>query len=188
MNITPEHINDVFNKAKLIVTPQALQTSIDAIAIDMSKDLHDKNPILLTVMNGALFFAAELAKRLNFPLELDYCHATRYQGETAGGTVVHWIKQPSIDLAGRHVVVVDDILDGGITLKEVVHYCNAMGAKQTDTVVMLDKPAARLKDGLPEATYHGLEIPNDYVFGMGLDYHNYLRNVPGIYQVAPEHM
>lgn len=188
MNITPEYINEVFNKAKLIVTPEKLQASIDTMAREMAPHLQDKNPILLTVMNGALFFAAELAKRLNFPLELDYCHATRYQGETAGGMVVHWIKQPSIDLAGRHVVVLDDILDGGITLKEVVHYCNSMGAKQTDTAVMLDKPAARIEGGLEQATYSGLAIPNDYVFGMGLDYHNYLRNTPGIYQVAPEHM
>jgi len=188
MNITPEYINKVFEKSKLIITPEELQDSIDIMAKDMDKDLHDKNPILLTVMNGALFFAAELAQRLNFPLELDYCHATRYQGETAGSLVVNWIKQPSIDLAGRHIVVLDDILDGGITLKEVVHYCNNMGAKKTDTAVMLDKPAARIEGGLSKATYFGLEIPNDYVFGMGLDYHNYLRNVHGIYQVAPEYM
>ena len=187
MEITPELIDAVYNTATQVVSPENMQAGLDRMANEIDVAMRDLDPIMLTVMNGGMIPAAELAKRLNFPMQMDYLHATRYCGETSGGQQVHWLKQPAIDLAGRNVLIVDDILDGGITLQAVMDYCRNMGAKSVKTAVMLDKPDARIEGGVAEADFKGLDIPNDYVFGMGLDYHDYLRNVPGIYAVAEQY-
>ena len=85
------------------------------------------------------------------------------------------------------MVIVDDILDGGITLNEILKYCQENGAKEVYSAVLVDKASARLPSGLPTADFCGLTVENHYVFGFGMDYKGYLRNAPGIYVVAPEH-
>jgi hypoxanthine phosphoribosyltransferase len=187
-NITPEFIREVYKTAKPIFTREAISKALDDMAKQMEAELHDKNPIMLTVMNGGLITTSELALRLNFPMEMDYVHATRYTGETTGGASVHWKHEPSVDLEERVVVVVDDILDGGLTLSAIIEYCEGRKAKKVYTAVLLDKTEARHPGALPKADFTALEVENEYVFGFGLDYHEYLRNVPGIYKVAKEHM
>jgi len=90
-------------------------------------------------------------------------------------------------LKDRAVLIVDDILDGGLTLSAIVDYCRAQGARSVLTAVLVDKLNARLPDGLHSADFCGLHVDNHYVFGYGMDYKGYLRNAPGIYMVAPEH-
>jgi len=187
-NITPDYINLVYRSATCLFSKQEVMQAIDTMAHTMEAELKDQNPVMLTVMNGGLITTSELALRLNFPMQMDYVHATRYTGETTGGASVHWKHEPSIDLEGRVVVVVDDILDGGLTLSAIIEYCEGRQAKKVYTAVLLDKTEARQPGALAKADFTGLAVANEYVFGFGLDYHEYLRNIPGIYKVAKEHM
>ena len=179
-------IKEVFDKATQLYTMDDLNKALDQMALDIHAVLHDKNPIVLCVMNGALIPAGHLLTRLNFPLTIDYIHATRYQGETKGGEL-HWKVKPNIDTKGRAVLVVDDILDGGVTLAMVLEALKASGATDVYSAVVLDKYTKRVPNGLQQADFVGLKIEDHFVFGFGLDYNHYLRNAPGIYKVAPEH-
>ena len=187
MQLSIEKLNEVLAQAKKLISHDELMVALDGMAIKMHEVLAEENPLMLTVMNGGLITASELAKRLNFPMEMDYVHATRYRGNFSGGAI-HWLHEPKTSLENRVVLIVDDILDGGITLAEIVAYCEKHGAKKVYTAVLLDKYETRENGGLPTADFTGLKIENHFVFGFGLDYHGYWRNVPGIYVVAPQHM
>ena len=149
------------------------------------KNLADINPVLLCVMIGGLVPVGNLLPRLKFPLEIDYIHATRYQGAMSGGTL-QWIVKPRTDLRNRTVLVVDDILDGGITLNEILKEVAAMGASEVYSAVLVDKYQKRVPEGLQKADFVGLQVDDHYVFGYGMDYKEYLRNAPGIYKIAHE--
>ncbi len=179
-------IQDVFEKSTQLFTMDDLNVALDQMASAIHDVLHDKNPVVLCVMNGGLIPTGHLLTRLNFPLTIDYIHATRYRGELQGGAL-HWKVKPSIDIKGRTVLVVDDILDGGVTLAGILETLKADGASDVYSAVVLDKYTKRLPNGLQHADFVGLPIEDHYVFGFGLDYNHYLRNAPGIYKVAPEH-
>jgi len=183
--ITPQLIDAVFNRATLLITDEEIMSATKKMAADITQTLADKNPILLTVMNGGMMFASELAKRLTFPLQMDYLHATRYIG-TSGGENLHWKRLPALDLNQRVVLIVDDLLDGGVTLTGIIDFCKTQKAEAAYTAVMLDKKVKRLPGTIETADFSGLPVGDEYVFGFGLDYYNYLRNVPGIYAVHEE--
>lgn len=185
MNI-PDEIRKVYEDATLLFTHNEVEAALDRMAIDIEKELGDKNPVLLCVMIGGLVPMGNLLPRLDFPLEVDYVHATRYRGKTRGGELV-WKAKPSIDLKGRNVLIVDDILDGGITLAGIVEAIQEMGAESVRTAVLVDKYQKRIEGGLSHADYVGLRIEDHYIFGFGMDYKEYLRNAPGIYVVSPEY-
>jgi hypoxanthine phosphoribosyltransferase len=180
MSLPITELNRVLQNATCLLSHDELMKAFDTLAEKINVVLKEENPILLTVMNGALMTSSELAKRLNFPLEMDYVHATRYRGEFAGGAI-HWLHEPNSSLKDRTVLVVDDILDGGITLAEIVAYCNNHGAKKVYTAVMLDKYQKRVPNGLQKADFVGIEIEDHFVFGFGLDYQGYWRNTNAIY-------
>jgi hypoxanthine phosphoribosyltransferase len=182
----PEHIREVFSKATCLHSKSEVDSALDHMATAISYRLAHTNPVFLCVVVGGIVALGNLLPRLDFPLEVDYVHATRYQNGTRGQELV-WKSYPDMDLAGRTVVIVDDILDGGITLNSILQYCNEHGAKEIFTAVLVDKESARLPDGVPSADFCGLTVENHYVFGFGMDYKGYLRNAPGIYMVAPEH-
>lgn len=182
----PDHIREVFAKSTCLHTKDQIERALDHMAIEMSYELSHANPIFLCVVVGGMIPMGNLLPRLAFPLEVDYVHATRYRGETVGSDL-HWIAKPSIDMAGRHVVVVDDILDGGITLAEIVKFCEQQGAEKVYTAALVEKLREREDDGIKEVDFSGLKVEDHYVFGYGMDYKGYLRNAPGIYVVAPEH-
>lgn len=182
----PEDIEQILKKSECLYTKTQIEIALDLMAENMTKDLATANPLFLCVVIGGIVPLGNLLPRLEFPLEVDYIHVTRYRGETRGGNLI-WKAEPSGDLSNRTIVVVDDILDSGLTLKEVVDYCHRKGAKKVYTAVLVDKEAARQSNGLQKADYVGLPVDNRYVFGYGMDYKEYLRNAPGIFAVAPEH-
>lgn len=137
-------------------------------------------------MIGGMVPLGNLLVRLDFPLEVDYVHATRYKGEITGGDI-EWKVKPSTDLRGRTVLIVDDILDGGATLAAIIDEINAMGAQKVYSAVLVDKYRKRLPNGLQKADFVGLEVDDHYIFGYGMDYNEYLRNAPGIFVVHPDH-
>lgn len=182
----PKKIHEVYAKATCLHSKEQVELALDRLAQDISADLSTTNPIFLCVVIGGLIPLGNLLTRLDFPLEIDYVHVTRYQNDIVGKNVT-WKAKPSLSLEGRTVVIVDDILDGGLTLKTIVDYCNQQKAKQVYTVVLVDKLNARLPEGIQKADFCGLTVENHYVFGYGLDYKSYLRNAPGIFRVAAEH-
>ncbi|MCF6775980.1 hypoxanthine-guanine phosphoribosyltransferase [Thiotrichales bacterium 19X7-9] len=184
--VTSEFIEEVLRDAKEIVSEARLMQAFDQMAEAITLDLKDKEPLFLCVMNGGFMMAAEVLKRLKFPLKMHYIHATRYN-DTCFGSQIEWIQRPPKEIEDREVVLLDDILDGGITLAEIKKHCLAQGAKKVHTAVMLDKKTNREDEGLKSADFIGLEIPDEYVFGFGLDYHGYLRNIPGIFAAARHH-
>jgi hypoxanthine phosphoribosyltransferase len=180
----PKNIHEVFNRSTLIFSKQDVDTALDKMAKDISARFSQSAPILLCVVIGGIVPLGSLLPRLDFPLEVDYIHATRYTGKTLGDQVL-WKARPTVSLEGRVVIVVDDILDAGLTLAAIVDYCNEQKAKEVCTAVLLDKQKTREKGGLEKPDFYGLVVEDRYLFGYGLDYKRYLRNANGIYAVDP---
>jgi hypoxanthine phosphoribosyltransferase len=181
MKIDHISVQNVLAKADQIYTELQVSQAIDAMAETITHRLHDTHPVCLSVMLGGLVLTGQLIPRLNFPLELDYIHATRYLGATEGGEL-HWLKYPTISLRDRTVVIIDDILDEGLTLHAIVEYCRQMGAKQVFSAVLVEKQRVRDKVNI-QADFAGLLVPDRYVFGYGMDYQDQLRYAAGIYAV-----
>lgn len=173
-------MNQVMPEAECLYSLQAIDKSLDRLAMQLDRDYLDKNPVLLCVMNGAVMTMGHLLPKLQFSLETDYIHATRYGDKTVGGEL-NWLARPNIDLNGRHVLLVDDIYDEGITLAALRNFCQQAGATSVKAVVLADKQHSNKYGVQPE--YIGLQIPDRYVFGFGMDYKGYLRNAPGIFAV-----
>jgi hypoxanthine phosphoribosyltransferase len=182
----PKHIREVYSKATRIFSKQEIEQALDNMAKEISWRLADSNPVFLCAVIGGIIPLGNLLPRLAFPLEVDYIHVTRYRGKTYGDEIV-WKTTPTTPLKDRTVVIVDDILDGGLTLAAIVDYCREQVAKEIYTAVLVDKQKKREAGGVEKADINGLVVDDRYVFGYGLDYHEYLRNVPGIYAIAPEH-
>ncbi len=142
----------------------------------------DAPPLYLTVMHGGLPFAAQLAMELGtlgLDLQFDYLHASRYRGETSGGELV-WKHRPATPLRGRRVLLADDILDEGHTMAAITVWCLEQGATDVRIAVLAVKRHDRCVAGT-RADYVGVEVPDRYVFGYGMDYHEQGRNLPAIY-------
>ena len=180
MTITAQEASKVLATAQCCYNKVEIEKAIDQMAKDITEQLGKLEPLLLCVMNGGLIITGDLLLRLDFPLDYDYIHATRYAGKTRGADL-NWISKPHKSLAGRHVLIVDDILDEGITLKELIKYCEQEGVSSVRTAVLVNKLHDRKY--LDTADFIGLTVEDRYVFGYGMDYKGYLRNVPGIYAV-----
>jgi hypoxanthine phosphoribosyltransferase len=179
-------IQNIFDKADCLHNLIAIESALDKMSFAITQKLKDSNPLIICVMVGALIPTGHLLTRLNFPLEVDYIHATRYRDQTRGGDL-HWLVEPRQSLKNRTILVVDDILDGGITLAAIIDYCKQAGAAEVLTAVMVNKVREREPGGDFIPDFVGLETEDRYLFGFGLDYKGYLRNAPGIYAVADEH-
>lgn len=180
--MTPEEVRRVLDEADCLFPRDAVERAIDRLAERTAADLADSNPLVLAVMNGGVVLLGGLLTRWSFPMQLDYLHATRYRGATAGGEHLHWLARPQTPMADRMVVVVDDILDGGVTLSGICEYCWGQGARAVVSIVLVNK-ANPGRDPAITVDYAALEAPNRYLFGYGMDYHDYLRNAPGIFAV-----
>jgi hypoxanthine phosphoribosyltransferase len=180
----PKNIREVFNRSTLIFSKQDIDGALDKMAKDIGERFAESAPVFLCVVIGGIVPLGNLLPRLDFPLEVDYIHVTRYSGKTFGEEII-WKARPTVSLKDRVVVIVDDILDAGLTLSAVVDYCREQKAKEVYTVVLLDKKKSREKGGVKKADFHGLVVDDRYVFGYGLDYKGYLRNVNGIYAIDP---
>jgi len=181
MTNTLQEARAMYAKADLLWSRDDVDAALDRMAADITAKLEDSNPLALCVMIGGLIPAGGLLPRLDFPLQIDYIHASRYRGATQGG-VLHWIVKPSCSLEDRVVLLIDDILDEGVTLAAIIDYCKAAGAREVYSAVLIEKLHDR-KNGL-QATFKGLDVEDRYVFGYGMDYKGYFRNAPGIYAVS----
>ncbi|HEX7972312.1 MAG TPA: hypoxanthine-guanine phosphoribosyltransferase [Thiobacillus sp.] len=176
--MTPLQAQTLLDNAECIATADEVQTVLDRLAGEISQALAGDFLLVLAVMGGAVVFAGQLLPRLRFPLEFDYLHVTRYRGNTQGGAV-EWRVLPGQNVAGRNVLVLDDILDEGETLAAVRDKLLHMGAVHVWSAVLTNKD-----NGLDKpirADFVGLDVPNRYVFGCGMDAYGLWRNLPAIY-------
>lgn len=179
MPLVDEDIVKTQKLADAIYTLDDISAAVDRMAQAIRARLADKNPIMLAVMTGGMIPAGWLLTRFDFPLQVDYIHATRYQGATTGGRL-QWRVRPRLELRGRSVLLIDDILDEGHTLAAIVHECREAGAVEVLSAVPFNKRHDRKAMG---ADFVGLDVPDRYVFGFGMDYKEYWRNLPGVYAV-----
>jgi hypoxanthine phosphoribosyltransferase len=170
----------VLREAELVCSEEEVDRAVERVAAEITARLADANPLVLSVMGGAVVFTGRLLPLLHFPLELDYLHVTRYDGKTRGSEV-RWKARPRTDIRSRTLLVVDDILDEGDTLAAVRDRLLAEGAAAFFSAVFADKDIGRPKP--IRADFVGVRVPDRYVFGFGMDINEYWRNLPAIYAV-----
>lgn len=177
----------LLKNAEEIVSAAEVQKAVARVA-DALNERFDRNgdesfPLVLGVMGGAVVFVGQLLPQLRFPLEFDYIHVSRYGDDDQGGTVV-WKVIPRPNVAGRTIIVLDDILDEGETLAHVKQRLLDMGAAEVLVTVFADKDIKRSKP--VKADIVGLTIPDQFVVGFGMDVHGYWRNLPGLWAVRDD--
>ncbi len=172
-------LHDVLGTATLVHDRETLDEAVRRMGKRIDDSLRGEPAVFLSVMQGGLIFAGQLALAIKTDLLFDYIHATRYRGELTGGEL-HWIKKPDVSLQGRNVILADDILDEGYTLRAIRNYCLERGANHVLIAVMCRKNHDRTAAGI-HADFCGVEVPDKYVFGFGMDFHGQGRNLPGIY-------
>ena len=176
--MTRPDAQQLLDHAERLASEEEVQTVLDRLADEIGVVLADAFPLVLAVMGGAVVFAGQLLPRLRFPLEFDYLHVTRYRGKTEGGEV-EWRVLPGQNVVGRNVLVLDDILDEGETLAAIRDKLVEMGAAHVWSAVLTDKDNGLAKP--IRADFVGLDVPNRYVFGCGMDAYGLWRNLPAIY-------
>ncbi len=180
-DLSHQDIVQVRNKADVLISEQEVMKAIDSVAESIESSIINDVPILLCVMKGGLMLTAALMQRITSPMVLDYVHVDRYRNKTQGSSI-HWHKEPDTPLNGRTVIIVDDILDEGYTLQELIAYCQAKGAKKVLSAVLLKKKLSVTPTNV-SPDFIGLEVTDRYVFGWGMDYKGYLRNLSSIYAI-----
>lgn len=178
-----DHLQQVRNKAEQLFDMAAVDAAIDNVAEQITQTLAGSNPVVITVMNGGLVFAGKLLPKLDFLLEQDYLQVSRYGNATQGGDL-QWLAEPKQDLTNRTVLIVDDILDQGITLQAVTNYCLEAEAKTVMSAVLVEK--LRQEKACCSADFVALQTSDVFLFGCGLDYQSYWRNAPGIFALKGE--
>jgi hypoxanthine phosphoribosyltransferase len=182
MTDTVDELNQVMAEADCLVDENRVYSAIHTMADQITERLKETNPLLLCVMNGGLILTGQLLPLLKFPVQAEYLHATRYRQETTGG-ILEWKLRPEVDMNGRTIIIVDDILDEGTTLCAIADYCKAHGAAEVLTAVLVDKQHDRKARPDLKADFTGLTVEDRFLFGFGMDYKGYWRNAPGIYAV-----
>ncbi|OGT96112.1 MAG: hypoxanthine-guanine phosphoribosyltransferase [Geobacteraceae bacterium GWB2_52_12] len=180
--MTVDQISQVLQDADLLVNEEEVRVAIDRMAGEITARLEKSKPVVITIMNGGLIFAGQILTKLVFPLEIDYIHATRY-GNEIKGEELNWIVKPQSELKGKTVLLLDDILDEGITLAAIARYCLQQGAAEVLMAVLVEKLHLRKVTPGMRADFTGVEVGDRFVLGYGLDYKGYWRNAPGIYAV-----
>lgn len=168
----------ILDSADLIHSAAAVDAAIKRVAAEIAAKLEDQYPLVLSVMGGAVVFTGRILPMLNFPLDFDYIHASRYGAATAGGPV-DWKVEPKGNVSGRVVLVLDDILDIGDTMLAIRQRILGLGARAFYCAVLTDKEKRQAKP--IHADFVGLSLPDRYVFGCGMDAHGVWRNLPAIY-------
>ena len=178
--ISGQQACDILQQADLIVSAEQVQATMLRLAQEINAALADKYPVVLSVMGGAVVFTGQLLPLLNFPLDFDYLHVSRYGSNQQGGEL-KWTVEPRENIAGRVVLVLDDILDEGATMVEIKRRVLDLGAAEFYCAVFADKLKGKTKP--IHADFVGVEVPNRFVFGYGMDMQGVWRNLPAIYAI-----
>ena len=160
---------------KILFDQNKLDVKMNEIAAKLNKKYEGEQPIVVPVLNGAMIFASDLIKKLNFKLTIDPIKASSYEGTNSTGKV-KIVQDIKSDVKNRPVIFIEDIIDTGRTLSSLTKVMKKRGASSVEVVTMLDKPAARVVDF--HADYCCFDAPNNFLVGYGLDYNGLYRNLP----------
>jgi len=163
---------------EVLISSERLQARVDELAAEINRDYAGLRPVLICVLKGAVFFMADIARRLDIELEMDFMAVSSYGSSTDSSGVVRILKDLDMDIEGRNVLIVEDVIDSGLTLKYLTKNLNSRHPASLDIVTLLDKPGRR-KALLP-CRYVGFEVGNEFVVGYGLDFAEKYRNLPFI--------
>ncbi len=180
MTVSIQRARDILQQAELLYSAEQVQASLHKVARQINAALADTHPLVLSVMGGAVVFTGQLLPLLDFPLDFDYVHVSRY-GDARHGGQMHWKVEPRENVRGRTVLVLDDILDEGQTMAALRQRVLELGANEFYCAVFANKRHGRAKP--IRADFVGVELPDRFVFGYGMDIEGAWRNLPAIYAV-----
>ena len=161
-----------------LITKEQIQKRVAEMGREISADYGSQNPIALCVLKGAVFFCSDLMRAISIDMALDFIQVSSYGNEKYSSGVVTILKEPQLDMHGRAVLIVEDIIDSGMSMREVFRYIESRGATSVKTATFLDKPKARKVEF--KADYIGFSIEPQFVVGYGLDYAERYRNIPEV--------
>jgi len=178
--LSNQQARDILNSAEMLLSEEQVNVAVRHVAQEINATLADAHPLVLSVMGGAVIFTGQLLPMLDFPLEFDYLHVSRYGNEKQGGEL-HWKVAPHENVRNKIVLVLDDILDEGHTMHAIKQRVLALGASKFYCAVFADKENGKEKPIC--ADFVGTTLPERFVFGFGMDIHGAWRNLPAIYAV-----
>lgn len=173
--------NDIL---EVLYDEEQIRTKVKELGEKLSEDFGGRNPLVICVLKGAFIFMADLVKEITVPLEIDFMAVSSYGQSTKSSGVVKIIKDLDVSVEGRDVLIVEDIIDSGLTLSYLIDVLERRNAKSVTVVTLFDKPGRRTVD--LEADYKGFTLPDEFVVGYGLDYAEKYRNLPYIGILKPE--
>ena len=168
---------------EVLVTPEQIQARIGEMAKDIDVRYAGKDVLLVGVLKGAVMFMADISRAIQIPVQMDWMAVSSYGSGTVSSGVVRILKDLDADVLGRHVIIIEDIIDSGLTLSWLVANLEARGAASVEVVALLRKPAAAKVD--VKVALVGFDIPNEFVVGYGLDYAENYRTLPGVAILSP---
>ena len=164
--------------AEVLVSPEELKETIQKLGEKLTVEYQDKNPLVICILKGAIFFMTDLVRAMDCDLEVDFMDVSSYHGGTESSGVIKIKKDCGMDIEGRHVIIVEDIVDTGRTLKALIENLKERKVASVACASLVDKPETRVVD--VEADYIGMVSPNEFLVGFGLDYDERYRNLPYI--------
>lgn len=185
MTTVPPEVLAARRRADEVFSAQSVRRAVDQLAVRMTLNLAERNPLLISVLEGGLPFTGALLQRLDFPLQTGHVHVGRYGDATEGGQL-RWHAQPDFSVRDRCVVFVDDILDQGITLAHLRDWAIGEGAQEVLIAVLVDKQITTVQQRPVSADYVALHAPDRFLFGCGMDFKGYWRNLPAIYALPDD--
>lgn len=174
-------LNDI---QEVLFDAEQIQQKVQELGKQLSTDFQGRNPLVICILKGAFIFMADLVKAMDIPVELDFMAVSSYGNATKSSGVVKIIKDLDTSVEGRDVLIVEDIIDSGLTLSYLIDVLERRNAKSVTVVTLFDKPSGRSVD--LEADYTGFTLPEAFVVGYGLDYAEKYRNLPLIGVLKPE--
>ncbi|MDQ8737484.1 hypoxanthine phosphoribosyltransferase [Paenibacillus sp. LHD-38] len=169
---------------EVLYDAQQIGEKVKELGETLSKDFSGRNPLVICVLKGAFIFMADLVKEITVPLEIDFMAVSSYGQSTKSSGVVKIIKDLDVSVEGRDVLIVEDIIDSGLTLSYLIDVLERRNAKSVTVVTLFDKPARRTVE--LEADYKGFTLPDEFVVGYGLDFAEKYRNLPYIGILKPQ--
>ena len=173
--------NDIL---QILLTEEQLKAKVQELGKQISADYKGRNPLVICVLKGAFIFMADLVKEIDIPIEMDFMAVSSYGSSTKSSGVVKIIKDLDASVEGRDVLIVEDIIDSGLTLTYLIDVLERRNALSVAVVTLLDKPERRTAP--LEVEYKGFTLPDEFVVGYGLDYAEKYRNLPYIGILKPE--
>ena len=170
--------------SQVLLSAAQIQSRVATLGRTLTTDYQEKDPLLVEILNGSFLFHADLVRNMNLPLAVDFMAVSSYGDRTSSSGVVRILKDLNSSIAGRHVIIIEDIVDTGLTLDYLVQNLQTRHPASLKVCALLDKKEARVRD--VEVAYVGFHCPNEFVVGYGLDYRGRYRNLPFIGVLKPE--